>query len=64
MGVEGQSVWRYAQGVEEVGGSDALQSQSALCTHRPHLVLGQTAVPQGEDVGQRHILLWTHSSMF
>lgn len=66
MGVEGQSVGSYTQGVEEVGGSDALQRQHALCTHRPHLLLRQTAVPQREDVCQRHILLWTHThtSMF
>ncbi len=61
MGVEGQSVWCYAQGVEEVGGSDALQRQNALCTHRPHLLLRQTAVPQREDICQRHILLHTHT---
>lgn len=45
VGVEGQRVWRYAQRVEEVGGSDALQRQDALCTHSPHLLLGQAAVP-------------------
>lgn len=57
MGVEGQCVWCYTQSVEEMGGSDALQRQSTLCTHCPHLLLGQTAVPQRKDVRQRHILL-------
>lgn len=64
MGVEGQSIWSYTQGVEEVGGSDALQRQNTLCTHRPHLLLGQTAVPQREDVCQRHILLWTQTHTY
>lgn len=60
MGVEGQSVWCYTQGVEEVGGSDALQRLNALCTHCPHLLLRQTAVAQWKDVCQGHILLQTH----
>lgn len=59
MGVEGQSVWCYAQCVEEVGGSDALQGQNTLCTHCPHLLLRQTTVPQRKDVCQRNIFLWT-----
>lgn len=62
MGVEGQSVWRDTQGVEEVGGSDALQGHNTLCTHRPHLLLRQTAVPQRKDVCQRHVLLCGHTS--
>jgi len=58
MSVEGQSVWCYAQGVEEVGGSDALQGHNALGTHCPHLLLTETAVPQRKYVCQGHIFLW------
>lgn len=61
MGVEGQSVWCYAQGVEEVGRSDALKRQNTLCTDSTHLLLRQTAVPQRKDVRQGHILLLTHT---
>lgn len=57
MGVERQCVGCDAQGVEKVGGSDALQSPYTLCTHRPHFLLRQTAVPQGQNVSQGHVLL-------
>lgn len=57
VGVEGQCVGCDAQGVEKVGGSDALQSLYTLCTHRPHFLLRQTAVPQRQNVSQGHVLL-------
>lgn len=59
MGVEGQRVGRDAQGVEQVGGSDALQGLQTLGAHRPHVLLRQTAVPQRQNVSQRHVLLRT-----
>lgn len=59
VGVEGQCVGCDAQGVEKVGGSDALQRLQTLRTHRPHLLLRQTAVPQRQDVRQGHVLLHT-----
>lgn len=63
MGVEGQCIWCYAQGVEKVGGSDALQSLYTLGTHRPHFLLRQTAVPQRQNVSQGHVLLQTHKKL-
>lgn len=61
MGIEGQRVGCDAQGVEKVGGSDALQGLETLCTHRPHLLLGQTAVPERQNISQGHVLLRTQN---
>lgn len=56
-GVEGQRVGRDAQGLEDGRVGDAAHCQAALQAHSPGLLLIQAAVPQGEDVGQGHVLL-------
>lgn len=57
MGVEGKRVGCYTQGVKERRRADALQGRHTLHAHRPHLLLTETTVPQGEDICQRHVLL-------
>ena len=56
-GVEGQRVGRDAQGLEDGRVGDAPHRQAALQAHGPGFLLTQAAVPQGEDIGQGHVLL-------
>lgn len=56
-GVEGQGVRRDAQALEDGGVGHTPHGQAALQAHGPGFLLAEAAVPQGEDVSQRHILL-------
>ena len=60
-GVEGQGVGRDAECLEDGRVGNAAHGQAALQAHGPGLLLAEAAVPQGEDVGQGHVLLPTQA---